>query len=262
MDRGVSGLRACRRNREFRRRRSRTSDASNFASRDATTVPRRRAQVRLTVSCKASAVIDRRYNSESLLHRHQRSNWDLREEFARRFLRQSNATVGGWIIRHEPGVHSEVETTQAHEIRHLHMIDGGTMISLLVGNYEVACACGVTLASGRTLRAIYRHTVLNDSNPLQSERNFDVLFFKRTPTAEKNLRGTPVTSLRRNIQRRHFITLGQLVPFSTSRKQSAQVVFPAEARSQHQDRQTFVSFNVTAERFRREQRQKILITAR
>src|SRR6266542_755315 len=247
MDRGVSGLRACRRNREFRRRRSRTSDASNFASRDATTVPLRRAQVKLTVSCKASAVIDRRYNSESLLHRHQRSNWDLREEFARRFLRQSNATVWGWIIRHEPGVHSEVETTQAHEIRHLHMIDGGTMVSLLVRNHKFAGLRRVTLPSSRTLRAIYRHAVLNESNPLQNERNFDAQLVRRRPTAEKNLRGTPVTSLRGDVQRRHFIAPGQLVPFGTSRKQSTQVIFPTETRCQHENRQALVCFNVTAE---------------
>src|SRR5580698_1338033 len=41
-----------------------------------------------------------------------------------------------------------------------------------------------------------------------------------------------------------------------------EVIFPTEARWQHQHRETLVSFNITAERFRREQRQKILIAAR
>src|SRR4026209_2530096 len=142
------------------------------------------------------------------------------------------------------------------------MVDGGTMVSLLVRNYKVTSACRVTLAPGRTLGAIYRHAVLNESNPLQSERNFDAQLIWRWPTAKKNLRRTPVTSLRGDVQCRHFIAPGQLVPASASRKQSAHVIFPIKARRQHQHRQTLVSFNITAERFRLEQRQKILITTR
>src|SRR5882762_11174282 len=159
-------------------------------------------------------------------------------------------------------MHSEVEAAQPHEIGHLHMVNGRTMVSLLVRNYEVASAGRVTLTPGRTLRAIYRHAVFDESNPLQTERNFDAQLVRRRPTAKKNLRGTPVTSLRGDVQRGHFIALGQLVPASACRKQSAEVLFPTEARCQHQHRETFVSFNVTAERFRREQRQKILIAAR
>src|SRR6266481_8114719 len=135
------------------------------------------------------------------------------------------------------------------------MVDGGTMVSLLVRNYKVTSACGVTLASGGTLGAIYRHAVLNESNPLQSQRNFDTQLVRRRPAAKKNLRGTPVTSLRGDVQCRHFVALGQLVPASACSKQSTQVTFPVEARSQHQHRQTLVFFNITAERFRREQRQ-------
>src|SRR5437016_1445751 len=52
MDRGVSGLRACRRNREFRRHRSQTSDASNFASTDGTRARLRQGQIKLEVSCE------------------------------------------------------------------------------------------------------------------------------------------------------------------------------------------------------------------
>ena len=120
---------------------------------------------------------------------------------------------------------------ESHEVRHFHMVNGGTMVALLIRNYKVTCACGVTLASGRTLRAIYRHAVLNQSNSLQSERNFDAQLIWRWATAKKNLRGTPVTSLRRDVQRGHFIALGQLIPASACRKQSAEIIFPVEARA-------------------------------
>src|SRR5437879_12487870 len=116
------------------------------------------------------------------------------------------------------------------------MVDGRTMLSFLIGNYEVASARRVTLTSSRTLRAVYRNAVLNESNPLQTERNFDAQLIWRWPTAKKNLRGTPVTSLRGDVQCRHFIALGQLVPASACRKQSPQVTFPVEARCQHQHR--------------------------
>src|SRR6266511_3661599 len=83
------------------------------------------------------------------------------------------------------------------------MIDGGTMISLLVRNHEFARFRRVTLPTSRTLRAIYWHAVLKESNPLQSERNFDAQLVRRRPTAKKDLRGTPVTSLRGDVERRH-----------------------------------------------------------
>ncbi|PYK17965.1 MAG: hypothetical protein DME55_08290 [Verrucomicrobia bacterium] len=64
------------------------------------------------------------------------------------------------------------------------MVDGGTMVSFLIGNYEVTSVRGVTLTSSRTLRAVYRHAVLNESNPLQRERNFDAQLIWRWPTAK------------------------------------------------------------------------------
>src|SRR4029078_11658954 len=140
------------------------------------------------------------------------------------------------------------------------MIDAGTMVSLLVGNHEIPSARGVTLAASRTLRAIYRHAVLTESNPLQSEGNFHAQLVRRRSTAKKNLRGTPVNSLRRDVQRRHFIALGQLVPAGACRKQRADVIFLAETSGQRQHRKPLVS-NIIAERFRGQQRQKILITA-
>src|SRR6266550_6854847 len=135
----------------------------------------------------------------SLLDGHKRADRDFGKEFASRFRGESNATMRCRIIRHYPGVHSEIEATQAHEIRHVHFVDGGTMVSLLIGNYKLTGLCGVALATGRTLRAVYRHAVFNESYPLQSKRNFDAQLVRRRPAAEKNLRGTPVTRLRGNI---------------------------------------------------------------
>ena len=83
------------------------------------------------------------------------------------------------------------------------------MISFLVRDYELAGFRRVTLPSSRTLRAIYRHAVLKEGNPLQGEGNFHPQLVRRRPATEKDLRGTPVTSLRRNVQRRHFVALGQ-----------------------------------------------------
>ena len=47
---------------------------------------------------------------------HQRADRDFGEEFSGRFLWQPNAAVRCRIIRHYACVHSEIETTQTHEI--------------------------------------------------------------------------------------------------------------------------------------------------
>src|SRR5580704_14474237 len=143
-------------------------------------------------------------------------------------------------------MHSEVEAAQPHEIGHLHVVDGRTMVSLLVCNHKFAGLRRVTLPSSRTLCAVYGYAVFDESNALQGERDFDAQLVRRRPATEENLRGTPVASLRGDVQRRHFIALGQLVPVSTCRKQSAEVIFSTEARCQHHHGETLVSFNVTA----------------
>src|SRR5437588_11419033 len=99
-------------------------------------------------------------------------------------------------------MHSEVEAAQPHEIGHLHVVDGRTMVPFLVRDHKFAGLRRVTLTPGRTLRAIYRHAILDESDPLQSERNFDVQSVRRRPRAEETLRGTPVTSLSRDSKRR------------------------------------------------------------
>src|ERR1041385_1251246 len=100
--------------------------------------------------------------------------------------------MGYWMIRDVAGVHSKIETAQSHEIWHLDMIDSGTMIALLVCNHKFAPFCRITWSTGRTLRAIHRHAILNERDTLQGERNFNPQPVRRWPAAEKNLCGAPV----------------------------------------------------------------------
>src|SRR5262249_19887819 len=136
------------------------------------------------------------------------------------------------------------------------------MVSLLVGYHKFAGLRRITLPAGGTLRAIYRYAVLNESDSLQRERNFNTQLIRRWAAAEKNLRGTPVTRLCGNIQRRHSVSARQQVPIGPGLEQSAQVIYLAETSGKHQRRKIPVFFNITAQRFRRQQRQKILIATR
>src|SRR4029450_9351618 len=97
------------------------------------------------------------------------------------------------------------------------MVDGGTMVSLLVRNHKFAGLRRVTLPSSRTLRAVYGYAVFDESDPLQSQKTSDPQCVRGRPPAEKNLGGTPVTSLRGDFQSRHSIAPGQLVPVGTCR---------------------------------------------
>ena len=142
------------------------------------------------------------------------------------------------------------------------MIDARTMVSLLVRNYEVPSACGVTLASSRTLGAIYRHAVLKESNPLQSERNFDAqLVREKAHHQEEFARNASGQSPRQcpaqTFYRACSAGSGWRLPQATrGRTLPRRGPLPASALSAP------FPFNVTAERFRREPRQKILIAAR
>src|SRR5438552_2257912 len=69
-------------------------------------------------------------------------------EFSGRFLWQPNTAVRCRIVRHYACVHSEVETTQTHEIWHVHFVDGGPMVPLFVGDYEMTGARGVAWPPG------------------------------------------------------------------------------------------------------------------
>src|SRR5437773_1254838 len=116
------------------------------------------------------------------------------------------------MIRHKSRVHAEIEAAKSHEIRHVHFVDRGTMVSLFIGDYKLTGLCRVALATGRTLRAKYRHTVFDESDALQGKRNFDAQLLRRRTATEKNLCGTPVACLGGDIQRRHLVALCQPAP--------------------------------------------------
>src|SRR5438046_6552343 len=78
-------------------------------------------------------------------------------------------------------MHSEIEATQPHEIWHVHFVDRGTMVSLLVSNHKLTGLRRVTFPTGRTVGAVYRYAVLDQSHPLQSERNFEAQLVRRRP---------------------------------------------------------------------------------
>src|SRR4029077_778247 len=108
----------------------------------------------------------------------------------------SNAAVRCRIVRHITGVHSKIETAQAHEIRHLDVVNRGTMVAFLVGDHKLAPLSRVTRPAGGASCVIYRFAVPDESDALHPQGNFDPQLFRRRPSTEKDLRGTPVTGFR------------------------------------------------------------------
>src|SRR6266436_6357202 len=154
------------------------------------------------------------------------------------------------MIRHVPRMHSKIKTAQSHEIRHVHMVDGGTMVSFLVGDHKFASLSRITWPASRTLGAIDRHPVLNKGDSLQSERDLETQAIRRWSAAEKNLCGAPVTRFCGNIQCRHPVPARQSVPVGTCIDQSAKVVVLSEPRGKHRDGKVSVFFHVAAKRLR------------
>src|SRR5213595_98264 len=140
-----------------------------------------------------------------LLHADQCADWNFGEEFAGSVFRQSDAAVRCRIVRHISGVHSKIETTQPHEVWHLHVVNRGTMVALLIGNHKFAALGRITCPASGASGVVHRYAVLDESDLLHPQRNFDSQFVRCRPAAEKNLRGPPVAGLRSNIQCRHFV---------------------------------------------------------
>ena len=134
-----------------------------------------------------------------LLHGHKRADWNFGEEFARSICRQTDAAVRCWIVRHVAGVHSKIETAQAHEIRHLDMVNGGTMVAFLVSDHKLTPLRGVARPTGGASGVIDRHAVPDESNSLHRQRDFEPQLFRGRSAAEKDLRGTPMPGLRGDI---------------------------------------------------------------
>src|SRR5215813_13974469 len=102
-------------------------------------------------------------------------------------------------------VQSKIEATESHEIRHLDLVNRGTMISFLVSDQKLTAFSRVARTTGGTSRVIDRDAVPNESDLLHCQRNLDPQLFRRRPAAEKNLCRSPVPGLRGNIQCRHFV---------------------------------------------------------
>src|SRR5438093_11594770 len=75
---------------------------------------------------------------QQLLNGDDGADWNFGKEFSRRFTGQTNATVRRGIVRHDALMHSEIETAQPHEIRHIDVINSRTVIAFFVGDHEIA----------------------------------------------------------------------------------------------------------------------------
>src|SRR4029078_370864 len=95
----------------------------------------------------------------SLLHGHECADWNFGEEFARSIFGQPDAAVRCRIVRHISSVHSKIETAEAHKVRHLDMVNRGTMVSFLVGDHKLAPLSRVTRPTGGASPGIYRFAV-------------------------------------------------------------------------------------------------------
>ncbi|PYI79330.1 MAG: hypothetical protein DMF05_10215 [Verrucomicrobia bacterium] len=71
------------------------------------------------------------------MHSDKCADWNFGEEFARSIFRQPNAAVRCRMVRHITSMHSKIETTQPHEIRHLDVVNRGTMLPFLVGDHKL-----------------------------------------------------------------------------------------------------------------------------
>ena len=62
------------------------------------------------------------------------SQSDLGREFSSGVTGQPDTAVRRRVIRDHAFVHAEIEAAQPHKIRHVHFVNGGTMIPLLIGD--------------------------------------------------------------------------------------------------------------------------------
>src|SRR4029079_2023975 len=102
----------------------------------------------------------------TLLHGHECADRNFGKEFARSICRQADAAVRCWIVRHVAGVHPKIETAQAHEIRHLNVVNGGTMVAFLVSDHKLTPLRGVARPTGGASRVIDRDALPDESNSL------------------------------------------------------------------------------------------------
>src|SRR5882724_13471542 len=159
-----------------------------------------------------------------LLHAHEGADRNFRKEFSCGFAGQTNAAVRGRIIWHYALVHPEIKTAQSHEVGHIDMINGRTMIAFFVSDDEIAALGGIAVTTGGTGRIQNRHAVLDQRHVLRSERNFYAEMIGRRSAAEKNLRRLPMAELSREIKRDHLVTAGGAIAIGACLQQRADVI--------------------------------------
>src|SRR5205814_2257658 len=136
------------------------------------------------------------------------------------------------------------------------------MVPLFIRYHKLTSFRRITLPSGGARRAEDRHPVFNKSHPLQSERNFEAELIRRRPAAEKDLCASPLACFGGDIEWGHFIAAAATVPIGPRIEKGAQVIFLAQTGGEHEHSEILVLFNITAEGFCLEQRQKIFVAAR
>jgi hypothetical protein len=185
----------------------------------------------------------------NLLYGDQRSDWNLLEEFACDVAREADAPMRGGIIRDNAFVHSEIEATKAHKIRHLDFVDGGPMVAIFVCDNKGAGTGGITAAPGRTRRAEYGHAILYDFSMLRGQRDFDAELIGWWAAAEKDLGASPVLRFRSKIEGEHLTPTRFALPVRTSIEQGTKVFLLTQSGSEHKNGDAPIIFQVTAEHF-------------
>ena len=84
----------------------------------------------------------------ALLDRDDGADRNFGEKFSGSVAGQSDAAMGGGIIRHHAFVHSKIKTAQPHKIRHVHFVNCGAMDPVFVSNNEIAGVGGISTAAG------------------------------------------------------------------------------------------------------------------
>src|SRR5205807_6806185 len=123
------------------------------------------------------------------------------------------------------------------------------MVAIFVSDNVGAGMGGVTAAPGRTRRAKYGHTILDEFGILRSERDFDPELLGWWAAAEKDLGASPVLRFRRHVEGKHLGPARDAVPVRASLEQGAQILGLAQSRSEHKNGHAPIVFDVTPKRF-------------
>src|SRR5437660_8047997 len=99
------------------------------------------------------------------------------------------------------------------------------MVAIFVSDNVGAGMGGVTAAPGRTRRAKYGHTILDEFGILRSERDFDPELLGWWAAAEKDLGASPVLRFRGKIESEHLTPTRFPLPVRTSIEQGTKVLF-------------------------------------